>query len=499
MVIHPIFFIIGFCLICSEGRQRNVLLIIGDDAGFESQVYNNTACKTPNFNKLAERSLIIKHAYTSVSSCSPSRSAILTGLPQHQNGQYGLHHSYHHFQSFDNVKSLPVMLKSSGIRTGIIGKKHIGPDTVYKFDHEWTEEEYSLLQVGRNITNIKNLVHKFLTMDTGPFFLYVAFNDPHRCTGSKYGQFCEKFGDAKSGFGSIEDWKPTYYALEDVAVPPYLPDTPETRKDISAQYTTYSRLDQGIGLIMKQLELTGHLNDTLVIYSADNGIPFPNAKTNLYEPGMGEPMLISSPYHTERWGEVSGSLTSTTDLVPTILDWFNVDFPKYKIFSKEVKPTGLSMLPLLTTEPSSGWNSVFSSHDLHEVTMYYPMRVIRNQQYRLIHNLNHGAPYPIALDIMVSPTFNDTLQRTAEKKPTNWYKTLQQYYYRDEWELFDVNNDPLEVKNLAKDADHQDVLKNLKENLANWQEATDDPWRCVPGGVLYQNKCLPLYNSRNEL
>ncbi|XP_033103719.1 N-sulphoglucosamine sulphohydrolase-like [Anneissia japonica] len=484
-------------LLRCEAKSGNVLLIIGDDDGFASQVYNNTAIKTPHFNKLSERSLTIKHAYTSVSSCSPSRSAILTGLPQHQNGQYGLHHSFHHFQSFDKVQSLPLMLKSSGIRTGIIGKKHIGPDTVYKFDHEWTEEEYSLLQVGRNITNMKNLVHKFITMDSGPFFLYVAFNDPHRCTGSKYGEFCEKFGNGSPEFGVIEDWKPTYYSLDDVYVPPYLPDTPATRADISAQYTTLSRLDQGIGLLLKELELTGHLNDTLVIYSADNGIPFPNAKTNLYEPGMGEPMLISSPYHTSRWGEVSDSFTSTTDIVPTILNWFGVDFPKYKIFSRNVQLSGKSMLPLLNAEPKSGWNSVYSSHDLHEVTMYYPMRVIRNQQYRLIHNLNNGAPYPIALDIMVSPTFNDTLHRTSENKTTNWFKTLHQYYYRDEWELFDVSKDPLEVKNLAKDVNYQNILNEMKKDLAKWQEATDDPWRCVPGGVLYQGTCLPLYNNRD--
>ena len=92
----------------------------GDDAGFESQVYNNTVCKTPNINALARKSVIFKHAFTSVSSCSPSRSAILTGLPQHQNGMYGLENSVHHFVSFDQVRSLPIILKNADIRTGLL-------------------------------------------------------------------------------------------------------------------------------------------------------------------------------------------------------------------------------------------------------------------------------------------------------------------------------------------------------------------------------------------
>jgi N-sulfoglucosamine sulfohydrolase len=89
----------------------------------------------------------------------------LTGLPIHQNGMYGLHHGAHHFNSFDEVRSLSSMLKngtSDRILTGIIGKKHVGPESVYSFDIEHTEENNSIMQVGRNITKIKDLVSDFL-------------------------------------------------------------------------------------------------------------------------------------------------------------------------------------------------------------------------------------------------------------------------------------------------------------------------------------------------
>ncbi|KAG7281931.1 hypothetical protein CRUP_002989 [Coryphaenoides rupestris] len=263
-------FILASCFVL-ETRSRNVLLIIADDAGFETEVYNNSVVRTPNLLALSRRSLIFKNAFTSVSSCSPSRSTILTGLPQHQNGMYGLHQGVHHFNSFDEVQSLPLLLSQANIHTGIIGKKHVGPGAVYPFDFAYTEENNSVLQVGRNITRIKLLVRKFLQThrekrtekgrdgrggstsrragDERPFFLYVAFHDTHRCGHSQpqYGAFCEKFGNGQPGMGSIPDWKPEYYTPEQVKVPPFVPDTPASRADLAAQYTVVSRLDQGMG------------------------------------------------------------------------------------------------------------------------------------------------------------------------------------------------------------------------------------------------------------
>lgn len=187
--------------------------------------------------------------------------------------------------------------------SGITGKKHVGPGSVYPFDYAYTEENNSVLQVGRNITRIKLLVRKFFQThkeeafeqrckteenkgnikdEERPFFLYVAFHDTHRCGHSQpqYGAFCEKFGNGEMGMGRIPDWTPEYYTPEQVKVstkryagsklthdlyhrapntqynglpssrvlqvPPFVPDTPAARADLSAQYTTVSRLDQGM-------------------------------------------------------------------------------------------------------------------------------------------------------------------------------------------------------------------------------------------------------------
>lgn len=481
--------------------KRNVLLIIADDGGFESEVYNNTVVKTPSLNALAKHSVIFKNAFSTVSSCSPSRSTILTGLPQHQNGMYGLHQDVHHFNSFDNVRSLPLLLSQSNIRTGIIGKKHVGPKTVYPFDFEHTEENSSILQVGRNITRIKLLVRQFLkTKDDRPFFLYVAFHDPHRCGHSQpqYGVFCEKFGNGESGMGWIPDWKPQYYTPEQVKVPYFIPDTPAARADLAAQYTTVSRLDQGVGLVLSELRDAGFENNTLVIYSSDNGIPFPNGRTNLYWSGTAEPMLVSSPEHLQRWGESSNSYVSLLDITPTVLDWFSVPYPNYSIFGKDKKVllTGKSLLPALVSEQP--WSTIYGSQNHHEVTMYYPMRSLYFQQYHLIQNLNFKMPFPIDQDFYVSPTFQDLLNRTQSGQPTHWFKTLQQYYYRERWELYDRSTDPTENKNLAMDSKFKPLFESLKTKLIQWQWSTYDPWVCAPDGVFEEKlspQCWPLFNG----
>ncbi|GFS20453.1 N-sulfoglucosamine sulfohydrolase [Elysia marginata] len=164
MLLLNILFLLTLLLI-KQGTQtapatkKNVLLIFADDAGFLQSAYNNSVCDTPNLDKLASRSVVINKGYTSVSSCSPSRSVLLTGLPQHQNGMYGLQHSVHHFQSFDEVRSLPVILRNNGVYTGIIGKYHVAPRSVYDFDYMKTGP---INQVGRNITYMKELVKVFL-------------------------------------------------------------------------------------------------------------------------------------------------------------------------------------------------------------------------------------------------------------------------------------------------------------------------------------------------
>ncbi|KAH9499565.1 hypothetical protein Btru_074148 [Bulinus truncatus] len=319
--------------------------------------------------------------------------------------------------------------------------------------------------------------------------------------------------------GVIPDWTPTVYSPEEVVVPYFVPDTPAARQDIAAQYTTIGRMDQGIQLIMRELENNGYLNDTLIIFTSDNGIPFPVGRTNLYNSGTAVPFILSSPEDTARWGNVDYSLVTLLDIVPTVLDWFKLEFPDYTLQGHKVTLTGGSLLQAVVKrnifkgtsgtskdedvylDPSMKRDFIFASHSLHEVTMYYPMRSLRCSRFHLIHNINFKMPFPIDQDFFVSPTFQDILKRTRYKLPLHWFKTLKEYYYRDEWELYDLFADPDETNNVAKLSLYSDVLQALQKSLKHWLNITADPWICAPEGVLefqglYKNnpQCLSLEN-----
>ncbi|XP_016138154.1 N-sulphoglucosamine sulphohydrolase-like [Sinocyclocheilus grahami] len=251
----------------------------------------------------------------------------------------------------------------------------------------------------------------------------------------------------------------------------------------------------GVGLVLQELRDAGFENDTLVIYSSDNGIPFPNGRTNLYGSGVKEPMLVSSPEHRQRWGQVSQAYVSLLDITPTILDWFSLPYPSYSLSGGcPIELTGRSLLPALISEPS--WVTVYASQSLHEVTMFYPMRTIHQGRYRLLHNMHYRMPFPIDQDFYVSPTFQDLLNRTHSGQPTGWFKTLNEYYYRERWELFDIQSDLTERRNLAGDRAYAPVLESLRDQLLKWQWQTEDPWVCEPDAVLEtkpEPQCRLLY------
>ncbi|CAG0887666.1 unnamed protein product [Cyprideis torosa] len=489
-----------------EASESEISSSVADDAGKVCSMYDSasssgskTVCNLPNFAKLRKRSTLFESAFTTVSSCSPSRSTILTGLPAHQNGMYGLHHNLHHFSSFSDVRSLPRILRNHKISTGIIGKKHVGPLRVYPFEFSYTEEDgYSTNQVGRNITFIKELVRRFLhkrVADGRPFFLEVAFHDPHRCRPSDkdFGPFCNKFGNGQPGMGSIPDWTPVEYDPDQLTLPSFVADTPAARQDLAAYYTTISRLDQGIGLVLQELEEAGFTSNTLVIYTSDNGPPFLMGRTNLYEPGIAIPLSVSHPQQPSSWNQLLPSpMVTLLDLTPTILHWFGIRYPPYALQERlnhtsrtPIKLTGRSLLPELSKTSSNTSSStdaaVFLSHTFHEVTMAYPMRGIRTKDLKAILNLAHPIPFPIDQDFFASPSFQDFLNRTVSGIPTNINLTLNQYYFRPLIQVFNVSEgvETDVTKTLASD-----IVLELTNRIRNWQWETSDPWVCYPWGVL---------------
>ena len=184
------------------------------------------------------------------------------------------------------------------------------------------------------------------------------------------------------------------YDPKDVIVPPFLPDAKACREELSQYYQSVSRIDQGLGRLVRILKESGHYDDTLIIFTSDHGIAFPGAKTNLYEPGMKVPMVIRNQGSGVRsQGGDCDAMVCHADLTPTILDFAGV-------VEKGAKPQagaqvqGKSFLPALRDSDAKGDDEVYASHTFHEITMYYPMKVVRTRTHKLLWNIAHPLPFP---------------------------------------------------------------------------------------------------------
>jgi N-sulfoglucosamine sulfohydrolase len=445
----------------AQTKPKNVVLIVADDLGMQVGCYGDPVMKSPNIDGLSRRGTRFTRAYATVSSCSPSRASIFTGLYTHQSGQYGLQHPPHSQQCHPWVQGLPNLLRGAGYFSGLIGKFHVGPDGSFQFDRLLTKTK------GRDVTYFAQLARDFIKdSDKKPFFLVVAYHDPHR---------------AKQGFGNepfAADPKEVKFDPKTVVVPYHLPDCEAVRKDLAEYYQSVARLDRGVGLILDVLRQAGQLEETLIIFISDNGIPFPGAKTTLYNSGINLPLIVSGPGLPR--GRTHHGLVSYIDLVPTILDWTKAPGPKYKLH-------GQSLLPLLQADSPKGKDAVFGSHQFHEITMSYPMRTIVTPTYKLILNLDHEKEYPQASDLWGSPSWQH-LRRTGENMMGE--RPVAAYLHRPREELFDLSSDPNELKNLASDPARAQTLSALRARLRAWQTETNDPWT-----ILYREEKATFNNK----
>jgi N-sulfoglucosamine sulfohydrolase len=200
------------------------------------------------------------------------------------------------------------------------------------------------------------------------------------------------------------------------------------------------------------------------LYLSDNGIPFQGDKTTLYAPGVHLPLIVRAP-GLGRPGSASDAMVSWVDIAPTILEWSGTAAP--------ADLPGRSLLPILGQEQPRGFDEVYGSHQMHEITMYYPMRSIRTRRHALIWNLAHALPFPHASDLFHSPTWQGVLRRVDGRLGR---RTVESYLHRPELELYDVVSDPHEVDNLASRPDQRGVLGDLQARLRRMLERTQDPW-----------------------
>jgi N-sulfoglucosamine sulfohydrolase len=444
--------------------KKNILLVIADDLGKSLGCYGETSIQTPNLDCLAAEGTLFDNAFTSTASCSGSRSVIYTGLHTHQNGQYGLGHSIHHFMTFDHIETAPKLLRDRGYLTGIIGKIHVGPDHIYPW-------EVRVESPSRDVNWVAEQAGKFFhsaNEDGRPFFLTVGYMDPHRdSTRAGFG----------NGEGDVAATDPVYDAAK-VTVPDFLNDIPEVRQELAEYYRSIGRVDRGFGLIVAALKASGFYDDTLIVFMSDNGPPFLNSKTTLYDAGIRLPLIIRQPHQTP--GVRSPNLVSFIDIVPTFLSWASVGnnvaaSPPSTTPSTNSSRLGRSLLPILTTptlQPS--WMHVFGSHTFHEITNYYPTRILRTPRYKYHRNIAWKLDFPFSTDLYASLSFEGI--RNMPAPVMVGARPLKAYVRRPPEELYDLEKDPMEVVDCARDGAYKDIVEDCRERIEAWQRETGDPW-----------------------
>lgn len=475
-----------------HAAERNIIFYIADDMSPELGCYGNKVIKTPSMDALAADGCLFTNAYATTASCSASRSVVMTGLHNHANGQYGHQHDTGHFSCYPNVVTLalPQVMKKAGYRTGIFGKHHVAPLAIFSYDVMVQEK-------GRNTVELAESARAFITaQDERPFIAYIASADPHR-GGQPFEDVAgtpNPFGN-KPGRGSFPKVKEVFYEPKDVLVPPFLPDTPESRAELAQYYQSVSRVDTGIGHLVQMLKDTGLYEKTMIIVTSDHGMAFPGAKTTTYEPGLKVPLIVRNPYVAKR-GVKNAALVSHVDLTPSMLDfaggldrtknapikpvnaeefWAEHGLEKGENRGKKYNTYhGRTWLDILDKEDDASREVIFASHTFHEVQMYYPMRVIRDRNYKLIWNIAHPLPYPFASDLWAASTWQAQLKK-GNDAPYG-IRTVGQYIHRPEFELYDMRYDADEARNLAADPAHAKTLEEMKTRLREFQKKMGDPW-----------------------
>jgi N-sulfoglucosamine sulfohydrolase len=426
--------VVGNVRFATAQSRPNIIFIIADDISWDDiGLYGNNKVKTPHLDKLARNGLKFNNVFLTASSCSPSRTSILTGRYPHNTGAAELHTPLPSHLNF-----FPEQLKQSGYFTALAGKWHEGPVTKRAYDTLLVNKKDNGEGAELQWVNLLNSRPK-----GKPFFFWLASLDAHRPW-------------------STETEGHRHNPATEIIVPPTLVDTEETRVDLKNYYNEIARLDHYIGLLEKELEKQGIAENTMIIFTSDNGRPFPGSKTRVNDAGVKTPFLVKWP-KVVKPGQVCESLVSSIDIAPTLLELAGL------------KPAetnqGRSFTSLLKTPGKAFRKYVFAEHNWHDYEAYE--RSVRTKDFLYIINrrpqLDNGGP----IDANQSPSAKALKTVKADGKLT----LLQKDAFlvpRPTEEFFDNFKDPLQSRNEIQNKTYTNSITELRNVLKQWQEETGD-------------------------
>lgn len=420
------------------GKQRNIVVFIADDlARNELGCYGGQNVKTPNIDRFASEGVRFNRMFSSTTMCSPTRASIYTGLYPVKNGVYK-----NHGATRPETKSVVHYFKEAGFRVGLTGKTHFRPQSVYPFEKVTGFEPDCVKPTADYTTN--GIVEFMKRNSQQPFCLFICSTHPHApwTTGDP-----SKFDAAK------------------LKLPPHFVDNPETREAFARYLAEIEMLDSQFGDVLNALKSSGKEDETLVMFCGEQGPQFPGGKWTSWDYGQKSAFIIKTPEDYLQ-GQVSEAIVQYEDVLPTLLTYSGEQVPE--------KLDGKSFLQVLRGKAKQHRQWAYGVHNNFPEGTPYPIRSIRDDQYKLIVNLTPEATYyEKHLMSLGKGNYWNAWVRDAKINDTaeHW---VNRYLTRPEIELYNTTIDPWELNNLASDEKMKPRIEKMKKELFGWMQEQGD-------------------------
>jgi uncharacterized sulfatase len=431
-------------------KRPNILLFLSDDHGADFVgCYGNPVIQTPNMDALARQGLRFNRAFAASPTCSPSRAVIFTGLHSSRNGTMG-----NHTDCKPDIQALPAHLKALGYRVVAANKTDVRPASVFtweplpatlpknpKVNRRYRGEGLDTAKVDALLA-----AHAKEHPDQ-PLCLLVGDNAPHVV------------------------WEPNEtYDPAKLPIPPNMVDTAKTRAALANYYQDITTCDRHLGEVMASVKRHGFEQNTVFIYTSDQGPEWPHCKWTCYDTGLRVPFIVRWP-GVVKAGATTDAMISFTDLTPLFVDLAGG--------SPVGGLDGRSFKDVLLGKASRHNEFIYASHTGDGQMNVFPQRGVRDERYKLIFNLNpenqwtthftkvmdvpgsHGEVYATWLEKARTDRAAAKLVETLERHP--------------QWEFYDTQTDPYELTNLVDQPAHRQRIGALREKLTAWMRQQNDP------------------------
>lgn len=467
-------------------QRPNILFCIADDQSWpHASAYGCPWVNTPAFDRVAREGILFNNAFTPNAKCAPSRAAILTGRYSWQ-----LQEACNHLCYFpSDYATYPELFKDAGYATGFTGKGWApGEPGTYSdgSPRKLVGPEHNDLKLNPPTKNIANIDYAanfaaFLNAkpDDQPFCFWYGGKEPHR--GYEYGS------GVRLGGKSLSD-------IDEV--PPCWPATEDVKNDMLDYAFEIEWFDKHLGQILDILEERGELDNTLIMVTSDNGMPFPRMKGQLYEIAYHMPLAAMWKDVIEP-DRIVDDLINFVDFAPTFLEAAGIDI--------HPQITGKSLMPIFKSSKSGIIDPertvLISGKERHDIcrpgTVGYPIRGIRDHHHLYLRNFEPdrwpaGNPEVYYRNIDDSPTKTRVVEEKEQGNETYWQLCMGK---RPKEELYDIQTDPHCVTNLAESADHQTIKNALWQKLRKTLKQHGDP-RMEGRGHIFDE--YPVTNSEQE-